>query len=82
MAGEGGYSAKSKGEGASFSPQHKPGELAEQLRRQYLAESCIDCGEFGPWGDGKFFYCKDHAPESLRFPAKFFEARQRGSNAG
>ncbi len=29
-------------------------------------EACVDCGAFGPWGDGEFFYCAEHVPNALR----------------
>lgn len=37
-----------------------------------LSHEACACGRFGPWGDGKAFYCDLHAPPDLRFAAQFF----------
>jgi hypothetical protein len=37
-----------------------------------LSQEACACGAFGPWGDGKAFYCRDHAPPDLRYAAQFF----------
>ena len=42
----------------------------------YLREACCDCGVFGPWGDGKYFYCAEHVPDDLRNAGASFSQLQ------
>lgn len=37
-----------------------------------LSDQACACGRFGPWGDGKAFYCEQHVPPELRYAGAFF----------
>jgi hypothetical protein len=53
----------------SWARKHGPGP-------DLSAEACIDCGVFGGWGDGKYFYCDEHVPHDLRHAAASFHKLQ------
>jgi cytochrome c1 len=37
-----------------------------------LSSQACACGRFGPWGDGKTFYCEQHVPPECRYAGQFF----------